>query len=154
MKKKHWIILIIITALLALGVALYFWLRPTLFHAEIIDPRTLHACPAHQTMITGLWHQDGHLFYRFNEDGTGYTWDTDDDVSEEEASPFGWEAYDKAVMLSHRMLLRGVVPRYYQIDALNAFDFRFHDAYHAYTLEKVEEDQPLADEKSGTPEEE
>ena len=43
-------------------------------------------------------------------------------------------------MITHEMILRGVVPRYYKLDQLNAYDLRFHDAYSAYALERVEED--------------
>ena len=49
------------------------------------------------------------------------------------------EAYEEAIMITHKLRLKGIVPRYYHIDVLNAFDFRFHDAYTSYSLEKVEE---------------
>lgn len=136
MKRKYWIILII-AALLAIGLGLFLLLRPSVHHAEIVDPRTLHSSPIHKNLIVGLWHSEEHLYYRFFEDGTGHTWDIMDDVSEEEALPFQWEAFDKAVMISHKMRLKGIVPRYYLIDVLNGFDFRFHDAYQNYALEKV-----------------
>jgi hypothetical protein len=136
MKRKYWIILIIL-ALLAIGLGLFLLFRPSVHHAEIIDPRTLHASPAHKSMIVGAWHNEGHLFYRFFEDGTGYTWDLAEDVSEKEALPFQWEAFDKAVMISHKMRLKGIVPRYYLIDVINDYDFRFHDTYNTYTLERV-----------------
>ena len=139
MKKKHWIILIIIAAAIAIGLALYFLLRPTVYHPESIDPRTLHASPAHKEMLVGLWQSDGHVFYRFNADGTGHTWDVADDLTEEEASNFNWEAYEEAIMMTHRLRLRGIVPRYYELDLLNAFDLRFHDTYSDYALERVEE---------------
>ncbi len=144
MKKRFWIILLlIILAILGIGVAVFFWLRPTLYHSEIIDAKTLHASPEHKTLIEGLWHQDDHLFYRFNGDGTGHTWDVDDDISEKEATPFQWEAYKEAVMITHRLRLRGVVPRYYLIDAINAYDLRFHDAYSSYHLERVIDMDPV-----------
>lgn len=140
MNKKRWILIIIITALvIALGIALYFILRPTLYHSETIDPRTLHASSANQEMLVGLWQDNGHVFYRFNPDGTGFTWDTNDDITEDEATEFGWEAYEEAIMMTHKLRIRGIVPRYYELDRLNAFDLRFHDSYTNYTLEKVEE---------------
>ena len=140
MNKKRWIILLIITAVaIALGIALYLMMRPTLYHSETLDPRTLHASSANQEMLVGLWQNDGHVFYRFNPDGTGRTWDIDDDITEDEATQFGWEAYEEAIMMTHKLRIRGIVPRYYELDRLNAFDLRFHDAYNNYTLEKVEE---------------
>lgn len=138
MKRKLWIIIAILCAL-AVGLTFYLWLRPTLYHSEIIDPRTLHASPAYEALMVGLWHSDNHLFYRFNNDGTGHTWDIDDDVNEDEALPFQWKAYEEAVMLTHKMRLRGVVPRYYSIDLINAYDLRFHDSYSTYHLERVNE---------------
>ena len=143
MKKKHWIILIIAAVALALGLALYFMLRPTVYHPESIDPRTLHVSMANKEMAVGLWHCDGHVFYRFNDDGSGHTWDVDDDLTEEEASPFSWEAYDGAFMMTHKLRIRGIVPRYYELDCLNAFDFRFHDSYSSYVLERVEEQMAM-----------
>lgn len=139
MNKKLWIILIIAAVAIAIGITLYFILRPTAYYPESIDPRTLHVSPVNKENIVGLWNSDGHVYYRFNPDGTGATWDVDDDITEEEASSFGWEAYEGAFMMTHKMRLRGVVPRYYELDRLNAFDFRFHDTYSTYALEKVEE---------------
>lgn len=143
MTKKHWIILIILAAAVVIGLALYFMLRPTVYHSERIDPRTLHASPVHQDMLIGLWQSDDHVFYRFKADSTGCTWDTNDDLTEAEASPFEWEAYEEAVMIAHKIRLGGIVPKYYSIDVLNVFDFRFHDAYSSYALERVEEEDPL-----------
>ena len=140
MNKKKWIIILIIIALvLATGISLYFLLRPKAYYPESIDPRTLHASPANAEMLVGLWQKDGHVFYRFNPDGTGHTWDVDDDLTEDEASEFNWEAYEEALMMTHKMRLRGIVPRYYELDRLNAFDLRFHDTYTSSALERVEE---------------
>lgn len=139
MNKKRWIIILIIAAAIALGLALYFMLRPKAYYPETIDPRTLHASPANKEMLVGLWQSDGHVFYRFNTDGTGHTWDVADDLTEDEASLFSWEAYEEALMMTHKMRLRGIVPRYYELDRINAFDLRFHDTYKNYALERVEE---------------
>ena len=139
MNKKRWIILIIIAIALAIGLTLYFLLRPTAYYPESIDPRTLHDSPANKEMIIGLWHSDGHVFYRFNADGTGHTWDVDDDLTEDEASEFNWEAFEEAFMMTHKLRLRGIVPRYYELDRINAFDLRFHDTYASYSLERIEE---------------
>ena len=139
MNKKQWTILIIVAAAIALGLALYFMLRPKAYYPESIDPRTLHASPANKEMLVGLWQNEGHIFYRFNADGTGHTWDVADDLTEEEASDFNWEAYEEAIMMTHKLRLRGIVPRYYELDRINAFDLRFHDTYSSYALERIEE---------------
>lgn len=139
-NKKRWIIIVvIIAAAFIIGLAFFFLLRPKAYYPETIDPRTLHASEANKTMIVGLWQKDGHVYYRFNADGTGHTWDTNDDLTEDEASLFNWEAYDKAILMTHKMKLRGIVPRYYELDCLNNFDLRFHDTYTDYALERMEE---------------
>lgn len=141
-NKKRWIIIVvIIAAAFIIGLAFFFLLCPKAYYPETIDPRTLHASEANKTMIVGLWQKDGHVYYRFNADGTGHTWDINDDLTEDEASLFNWEAYDKAILMTHKMKLRGIVPRYYELDRLNNFDLRFHDTYTEYAMERVEETQ-------------
>lgn len=148
LKKKHWIILIVIAVAIAIGLTLYFLLRPTAYYPESIDPRTLHASPANKEMLVGLWQKDGHVFYRFEPDGKGHTWDVDDDITEDEASPFSWEAYEEAIMMTYKLRIRGIVPRYYELDQLSPFDLRFHDTYSNYSLERVEEQMAMEDEQS------
>ena len=147
-KKKHWIILVIVAVAIAIGLTLYFLLRPTAYYPESIDPRTLHASPANKEMLVGLWQKDGHVFYRFEHDGKGHTWDVDDDITEDEASPFSWEAYEEAIMMTYKLRIRGIVPRYYELDQLSPFDLRFHDTYSNYALERVEEQMAMEDEQS------
>ena len=147
-KKKHWIILIVIAVAIAIGLTLYFLLRPTAYYPESIDPRTLHASPANKEMLVGLWQKDGHVFYRFEPDGKGHTWDVDDDITEDEASPFSWESYEEAIMMTYKLRIRGIVPRYYELDQLSPFDLRFHDTYSNYALERVEEQMAMEDEQS------
>ena len=147
-KKKHWIILVIVAVAIAIGLTLYFLLRPTAYYPESIDPRTLHASPANKEMLVGLWQKDGHVFYRFEPDGKGHTWDVDDDITEDEASPFSWEAYEEAIMMTYKLRIRGIVPRYYELDQLSPFDLRFHDTYSNYSLERVEEQMAMEDEQS------
>lgn len=145
MKRKVLIILAIVAAIIALALTMYFLFRPTLYKAESIDPRTLHASPAYHEILVGLWQKDGHVYYRFDADGSGRTWDVDDDVSESEASAFGWEAYEEAIMMTHKMRIRGIVPRYYELDHIGASDLRFHDSYSTYVLVRVDEAVALED---------
>lgn len=138
-KKRNILIIILIALAIGLALVLYFSSRPKLYHSERLAPRTLHASPAHREMLVGLWQRDGHVYYRFNADSTGCTWDTQDDLDETEATRFEWKAYEEAVMVVHKLKLSGIVPRYYDIDMLNAYDFRCHDSYTTYNLEKVDE---------------
>lgn len=145
MKKKYWIIIIVAVAI-ALGLALYFMLRPKAYYPESINPRTLHASSTNAEILVGLWQKDEHIFYRFNPDGTGHTWDVADDLTEEEASDFNWEAFEEAIMMTHKLRIRGIVPRYYELDCINAFDLRFHDNYSSYAFERVEEQMAAEEE--------
>ena len=140
MKRKYWIILIIVALAIGLGLALYFILRPKIYHPEVIDPRTLHACPANKEMLVGLWQIDKHIYYRFNPDGTGHTWDINDDLTEAEATTFQWDAFKEAIMLTYELRIRGIVPRYYELEVLNEYNLRFHDTYTTYTMDRVKEE--------------
>lgn len=145
MKRKYWIIIIAVA--IALGLALWFFMLPKAYIPETIKPRTLHSNKAYTSLLIGLWRKDGHVYYRFNGDGTGHTWDTKDDLVESEASRFEWEVYDDAIMITHTLVFRGIVPRYYELDRINAFDLRFHDSYSVYILEKVEEHVAMENDK-------
>ena len=89
--------------------------------------------------IPGLWQSEGSVYYRFYEDGTGHTWDTDDDISEEEASPFEWQISNGNIVLTHKMRIKGMIPRLYQIDGFDGESFQFHDAYSTYALKSMED---------------
>lgn len=141
MNKRRWIILLIIVVALAIiGITLYYCLLcPSLYHSTTLKSQNFHVSSTKKQLLIGLWQNEGHEFYRFNADGTGHTWDIEDDLTEEEASNFTWEVYDNAILMTHKLRFRGIVPRYYELDCLNAFNFSFHDNYKSYTLERIEE---------------
>ena len=41
------------------------------------------------SLLIGKWESDGE-YYRYDADGTGVTWDTKEDVHEDEAQAFKW----------------------------------------------------------------
>lgn len=82
------------------------------------------------SLIVGKW-VSGTEYYRYDADGTGATWDTADDVSEEEAQAYTWE-YDgetNKLTLIHQMEMGGVVPKYYTLVTLNATTLAYQDQY-------------------------
>jgi len=82
------------------------------------------------SLIVGKW-VSGTEYYRYDADGTGATWDTADDVSEEEAQSYTWE-YDgetNKLTLIHQMEMGGVVPKYYTLVTLNATTLAYQDQY-------------------------
>ena len=57
------------------------------------------------THLYGKWCQEGtKVYYKYNEDGTGATWDESDDVGEDEAQDFLWT-------LTGSTLIHGTSPR-------------------------------------------
>ena len=71
------------------------------------------------SLLIGKW-VSGTEYYRYNEDGTGLTWDTADDVSEEEAQAFTWTLVYSTLTHIHIMEIGGVVPKVYTVTELTA----------------------------------
>lgn len=94
------------------------------------------------TLLPGKWQQDDtQVFYRYNADGTGCTWDEADDITEEEAQPFTWEV-DGSEMIHIHLTETGTaeVPKYYILTRLTESELRYYDAYvtsKKYTFTKV-----------------
>ncbi len=79
-------------------------------------------------LIVGKW-VSGTEFYRYDDDGRGVTWDTSDDVQEEEAQPFTWSYNPNSnhLTLIHEMEMGGVVPKTYIIMQLNDNILQYKD---------------------------
>lgn len=89
-----------------------------------------------EALLPGHW-QSGTLHERYNADGSGYIWDTADDVTEEEAQPFNWTLTDATLTQSHLMEMGGIVPKTYTLTTLNATTLSYHDNYgKSYTFTK------------------
>ncbi|MCF8363756.1 MAG: hypothetical protein K9G70_14150 [Prolixibacteraceae bacterium] len=59
-----------------------------------------------ESLLVGKW-ESGTLFYKYNYDGTGSTWDQADDVTEEEAQEFTWTLVEAELTHIHIMELGG-----------------------------------------------
>ena len=142
-KRKYLIIFfIILAALLAIGLlTLFFGGNGLSCSGKVLYQKSRrqqqNKSEEYQTMLPGLWQKDTHVYYRFNDDGTGYTWDTDDDLTENEASPFHWKISNGSLMLTHQLRMTGFIPRMYHIDAINDGSLQFHDPYSDYTLTRL-----------------
>ena len=68
----------------------------------------------------------------YNAAGTGYTWDTADDVTEEEAQPFTWTLEKATLTQIHLMEMGGNIPKTYTVTKLNATTLEYHDDYGKY----------------------
>ncbi len=81
-----------------------------------------------ESLLIGYW-QSETLHEYYNIDGTGYTWDTADDVTEEEAQPFTWSLNGKTLTQNHQMEMGGIVPKSYTVTTLDASTLAYHDYY-------------------------
>ena len=81
-------------------------------------------------LLVGKW-VSGTEYYRYDSDGNGATWDTSDDVTEEEAQPFTWEfdTETNKLTLLHKMEMGGVVPKYYTVTNLTESNLKYEDQY-------------------------
>lgn len=84
-----------------------------------------------KTLLPGYW-VSGTVHEFYNANGTGYTWDTEDDVTEEEAQPFTWTLEKATLTQIHQMEMGGNVPKTYTVTKLNATTLEYHDDYGKY----------------------
>ena len=81
-----------------------------------------------RTLMPGYW-KSGTVFEYYNANGTGYTWDTADDVTEEEAQPFTWTLIDNKLTQNHQIEMGGVIPKRYTVTTLSSSVLCYHDDY-------------------------
>ncbi|MGZ2371405.1 lipocalin family protein [Ancylomarina sp. YFZ004] len=81
-----------------------------------------------ETLIIGKW-KSGTLFEKYNQDKSGATWDTADDVKEEEAQKFTWTIDKDQLEQIHIIVTGGVAPKVYTITNLTATSMEYKDKY-------------------------
>ena len=81
-----------------------------------------------KSLMSGYW-VSGTLHEYYNANGTGYTWDTWDDVTEEEAQPFTWTLENATLTQIHKMEMGGNVPKVYTVIKLNSSMLEYRDDY-------------------------
>lgn len=108
--------------------------RPILFLLGILLAIGLGSCVPDTDLgggfeasdLVGTW-QEGTVHEKYLAGGTGFTWDTADDVSEEEASEFEWTLEDDQLIQKHIMFGGQVVPRILTITKLTSFELVYED---------------------------
>lgn len=135
MKKKTILVaVIIIIALSALAYIIWKSTRPKAYEPEVIEPEVFEDEVYDTDMLIGVW-QSGSVHYRYNEDGTGITWDTADDVMESEGSKFTWEVNKNSIIHYHQMeISTGIIPKAYTITKLDLANLEYHDNYDVNTI--------------------
>lgn len=79
-----------------------------------------------ENQLIGRW-VEGAEYYRYDNGHTGATWNTDDDVSEDEALPFTWSLSGNRLIHYHTMEGGQVVPQAYTMTKLSAEELEYHD---------------------------
>ena len=123
--------MIIIIIALSVIAALIIWKisQPKEYKPEFIEPEVFEDEAFDTDMIIGLW-QSGSVFYRFNEDYSGVTWDTADDVMELEGSKLTWEINKKKFIHYHKMeISSAIIPKAYTITKLDLSNMEYVDDY-------------------------
>jgi hypothetical protein len=93
-----------------------------------------------EQLLIGKW-RSGTEFYRYDSDGTGATWDTSDDVSEEEAQEFTWTLIKSDLTHIHILETGGRVPKYYTVTELTATTLQYEDEFgNNFSFVKADDD--------------
>ncbi|MDY5969563.1 MAG: hypothetical protein SPJ13_06080 [Bacteroidales bacterium] len=98
------------------------------------DPKGTDYSPS---QLIGKWVRvengvQGTEYYRFDNGDpvlTGATWDTADDVNEDEAQPFEWTLEGNQLTIVHIMEMGGRIPKAYTVTGLTASSLLFKDNY-------------------------
>jgi len=80
-----------------------------------------------ESLLIGKW-VSGTEFYKYLSDGTGSTWDTSDDVSEDEAQLFEWTLVNAELTHIHLFEFKGV-PKFYTVTELTATTLKYEDSF-------------------------
>ncbi|MBQ8221898.1 MAG: hypothetical protein IJZ87_00920 [Bacteroidales bacterium] len=129
MKKKILVAILIVITVLAIIFVIWKLSQPKEYEPEVIYPEVFEAETYDTDLMIGLW-QAGTVYYRYNEDGTGTTWDTADDVMESEASKFTWEVKKNRLTHYHKMeVSSAIIPKVYTVKKLDLANLEYQDDF-------------------------
>ena len=81
-----------------------------------------------ESLLIGTW-VSGTLHYKYLSNGDGSTWDTSDDVREEDAQKFTWTLEKADLTHIHIMEIDGTVPKVYTVTELTANTLKYEDDF-------------------------
>lgn len=135
-------VFLIILAVLAVGVAVYFiWFHDNkkYYTPEIIEPEVFHDIEFDTDLLIGVWKED-ELYYRYNDDGSAVTWDLSDDVMEDEGTQLTWTLEHNLFTHYYKMEIGPVVPKQYNMKVLELDVMEYDDDYGVnHKFSKVDE---------------
>ena len=90
-----------------------------------------------KTLLYGKWQEirviddkiDSTNFEVYKADGTGYTWDEADDITEVEAQHFNWTLEAEILTHIHIMEMGGNIPKKYTVTKLTATELIYKDDF-------------------------
>ena len=89
-----------------------------------------------ESLLYGKW-ESGTLYYKYNQNHTGASWDTKDDVTEDEAQGFKWSLVKSELSHIHTIQMGGGAPEVVTVTTLTSTTLKFNDGYDYYSFTKV-----------------
>ena len=82
-----------------------------------------------RSLMSGKWKQ-GTVFEFYKADGTGHTWDENDDVSEDEAQKFKWTLDKNELTVTHLMEIgTAEIPKLFTVTELTSTSLKYKNDY-------------------------
>ncbi len=105
----------------------------------MLEPEVFHDIEFDTDLLSGLWKED-EVYYRYNDDGTGVTWDLADDVTEDEGTKMNWTLNHNLFTHYYIMEIGGIVPKMFNMKVLELDIMEYDDGYGVnHKLSKVDE---------------
>ena len=79
-------------------------------------------------LLYGKW-RSGTLYYKYLSNGSGTTWDTKDEVTEEEGQAFTWTLIKSELKQLHMLEIGGIVPKVYTVTELTSTSLKYKDDF-------------------------
>lgn len=111
---------------------------PVLFIVAVLFSSCLPEEDFDEALLIGKW-RSGTEYYRYNAGGTGKTWDTSDDVTEEDpGGDFTWTLVKAELTHIHVIEMGGSVPKVYTVTKLTETALEYIDDFDKkYAFTKV-----------------
>jgi hypothetical protein len=115
----------------------FYFVFATILGSMVFTSCDLDDITLDDAMLVGKW-KSGTLYYKYAATGTGTTWDTSDDVSEEEGQLFTWTLSESELKHIYILELGATVPKVYTVTKLNLTTLEYHDDFgKTFTFSKV-----------------
>jgi hypothetical protein len=104
---------------------------PAIFLVAVIFTSCLPEEEFDELLLIGKW-KSGTLYYRYDDGGTGVSWDTADDVTEAEGQAYTWTLVKSELTHIHVIEAGGSVPKIYTVTKLTDTTLEYKDDFDKY----------------------